>query len=129
MIFNTRWTRELDAPESNKGKRMTDPTGYIPLRKRISNMMQSGLTLDDIRNVQYRYTGEELDPTQRPGFDPADYSTIASRTSARLAAQAEAQAAAAKQAEDEADAARIAALVADALKDMPDALNTLEIKS
>lgn len=85
------WSRDLDP---GGGKIITEMHGYIPVQKRIENIMEAGGRLVEHRTAEAYYhfrTGEEYDlsfddPTQRKGYDPADATQDNYANKARLKA-------------------------------------------
>ena len=53
--FNTIYDREVNEPESNKGKLITESSGYIPVEKRIKNFLEAGAQLTAERQRLYDY--------------------------------------------------------------------------
>lgn len=82
MLFRTpygakRWKKDLDP---GGGKIIVELAGYIPVQKRIENIMDAGHRLVESRTAEAYYhfkTGEEIDLdfediTMRKGYDVAD---------------------------------------------------------
>lgn len=76
--FVTRYTTEPFKGEKNNGQYLVDPTGYIPAKRQIENMLFAGRTLDQSRLEDYDFTkGDKLE--YREEFDlrspDADFTT------------------------------------------------------
>lgn len=76
--FVTRYTTEPFKGEKNNGQYLVDPTGYIPAKRQIENMLFAGRSLDQSRIEDYDFRkGDKLE--YREEFDlrspDADFTT------------------------------------------------------
>lgn len=96
--FFTQYTFVPDPGEENSGESIVDPSGYIPAKDRIENILRAGERLDAYRREMYHYGPDDEDdgyedPVMEPGFDPADASRMQREALSRLraASQTESQ--------------------------------------
>lgn len=90
--FQRSWTKQLDP---GGGPIIVELAGYIPVQRRIKEMMDAGRRLVEHRTAEayYHYsTGQDpdldfWDPTLEKGYDPADATQDAMAVKARLRAQ------------------------------------------
>ena len=109
MEFQTPYNRTKKQLDSGGGPIIVELAGYIPVQRRIKEMMDAGRRLVEHRTAEayYHYsTGQEpdldfWDPTLEKGYDPADATQDAYAVKARLRAQQEAAKASKKQPEGE----------------------------
>lgn len=57
--FHTKWERRYNPPKTIVGERVVETAGYIPLKKRIENMIAAGQQLQAIREEMYPSPFEE----------------------------------------------------------------------
>jgi len=81
--------------QKNSGPKLVETAGYIPAKIQIENMMIAGFRLDQARKLKYDYESQneqmeayQMDPTRRPGYDPADAIRDARTYSEKLLQQA-----------------------------------------
>lgn len=80
MNFKTNYTRIPTDGESNNGEILVETAGYITTQKRIENIINAGMRLQQARKEQFDFpAGTEvdesfIDPTRKPGYDMADAS-------------------------------------------------------
>lgn len=95
MEFQTPYLRFAKNLDSGGGKIIVELAGYIPVNRRIKEMMEAGKRLIEHRTAEAYFhfkTGENPDldfndPTQEPGYDPADATQDAYAAKMRLNAQ------------------------------------------
>lgn len=72
-----------DVVEENNGQDQCDISGYIDPSTYVSQMIEAGIALDQIRRGEYDYEGDdddvdpEIDPLRAPWTDPADVDNFA----------------------------------------------------
>ncbi|QCS36895.1 hypothetical protein [Tortoise microvirus 21] len=93
--FSTHYDWMQREGEINCGETIVDPSGYIPAKNRIENLLRAGERLDAYRRELYDYGADDedsgfYDPTRDPGFDPADASKINREAMARVRSAQEA---------------------------------------
>lgn len=104
MKFNTPYERSQKNLDAGGGEIIVELAGYIPVQRRIKEMMDAGKRLVEHRTAEayYHYsTGEDpdlefWDPTLERGYDPADASMQSRAVKYRLNAQKKAAEEAAK---------------------------------
>lgn len=91
-IYHNFMLRPVVKKEKIKGGRKVQVVGYIPLAKRISDMVACGIRLKQAREELFDIPASsevdddeiQLDPTRSPGFDMADASVMARDLKARI---------------------------------------------
>lgn len=88
-FFCTHYDWMQDEGEHNCGETIVDPSGYIPAKNRIENLLRAGERLDAYRRELYDYSPDDeddgfVDPTRSPGFDPSDASKISREAMERI---------------------------------------------
>lgn len=84
LIFKTQYTSVPSEPELISDEYCIDPTGYIPPKRQIENMLYAGSILDQSRKEDYDFNGDEqLEyrkefDVRRPDFDRVDASILMS---------------------------------------------------
>lgn len=104
--YQRSWKKDLD---KGGGRIIVELAGYVPVQRRIKEMMEAGRRLVEHRTAEayYHYsTGQDpdldfWDPTLEKGYDPADATQDAYTVKARLRAQKEAAKASKNQPEGE----------------------------
>lgn len=82
--FKTQYNSEPFSGEVIGPEYCIDPTGYIPPKRQIENMLYAGLILDSSRKEDYDFNGDEkLEyrkefDVRRPDFDRVDATAIVS---------------------------------------------------
>lgn len=80
--FRTQYNYVPEEGERLSQEIMIDPTGYIPAKRQIENMLYAGAILDQTRLGDYDFRdGEELEyrkefDVRRPDFDRVDASNM-----------------------------------------------------
>ena len=95
MEFQTPYTKRKKDLDAGGGPIIVELTAYIPVQRRIKEMMDAGKRLVEHRTAEayYHYsTGEDpdldfWDPTLEKGYDPADATQDLYATQASLRAQ------------------------------------------
>lgn len=65
-------------PEENHEPSKTDQAGYIPMQRRIQDLLDAGMRLKEYRAEQFDrppgvdYEDIPIDPLRKPGIDPID---------------------------------------------------------
>lgn len=91
--FQTKYAWYEEDGEFNSGESIVDPSGYIPAKARIENLIRAGEQLDSYRRELYHYGGDDeddgqfMDPMNSPGLDPADVSRLNREAMQRLRTQ------------------------------------------
>lgn len=81
----------------NNGEILIDPSGYIPAKKRIENLIRAGEQLVEARKEFYDYGSDQeddgywIDPLRHPSIDMADVSRLQSQALANLRERARSQ--------------------------------------
>lgn len=88
-FFSTHYDWMQDEGEHNCGESIVDPSGYIPAKNRIENLLRAGERLDAYRRELYDYSPDDeddgfVDPTRSPGFDPSDASRLSREAMDRI---------------------------------------------
>lgn len=82
-------------PEKNSGIKMVETSGYIPMNRRIDEMIIAGQRLNLSRADQYdqedEYGDIPLDPTRKAGLDITDVTRIRDEVKERLRTQLKAK--------------------------------------
>lgn len=93
--YTTRSNHVPYKGQKNNGPKLVETAGYIPTKIQIENMMIAGFRLDQARKLIYDYESQneqmeayQMDPTRRPGYDPADAIRDARTYSEKLLHQA-----------------------------------------
>lgn len=99
MTFNCRYYPRFSPGEVNSQVGIVDPSGYIPPKERIENLIRAGERLDSVRREMYHYgsnpesepdedDGVYEDPMLAPGLDIVDVHRLRRESMRRLADQA-----------------------------------------
>lgn len=95
LTFNSQWYPQFDKPEKISKKSIVDPSGYIPPKERIENLIRAGERLDEVRREMYHYgndfDGEDSDyedPMVQRDLDLVDIQRMNEQSMANLARQA-----------------------------------------
>lgn len=97
---------DADVCEYNDGTIVFDDTGWIEPSLYISQMLDAGRTLDEVRRGTYDYDGDDdsidpaIDPTRSLNVDPADVDMWTDVLQAEIARKASIQKAAASAVSD-----------------------------
>jgi hypothetical protein len=95
MTFNTKYGRPKYEGEYNNGQSNVEKAGYIPPKIQIENLINAGKRLIEHRKNMYDFDegvaddDNFTDPTRDPGFDMADASRLAMRSSEAIKKQGE----------------------------------------
>lgn len=97
LLFNAQFYPQFQSGEKNSGVSIVDPSGYVPAKERIENIMRAGERLDAYRRELYHYGSEDEDdesfndPMMEPGLDLADVHRMRRDSLRKLASQAAAR--------------------------------------
>jgi hypothetical protein len=78
--------------EIHDGENLVEVRGFIPVKKRIENIINAGMRLDAARKEMYDFPdgdddGGDFDPSRNPGTDPVDAQAAFDRLKASIAAK------------------------------------------